>query len=87
MKYSDKALWEAIGFILPSIKTAREMGKNFNLPTMLNTAAIQVFLELETVDFKLSYEKLVAAHVVRVALTELTDSGVMLFGDCDDIFK
>ena len=87
MKYSSKALWTAIEILIPSVEVARTKGKTFSLPEMLKTAAVEAFIESETTEFKINYSKLVAANVVRVAIKELCDHGMMVFGECDEIFK
>lgn len=86
MKYSQKATWQAIFILLPAVKYAKEQGIAFNLPTMLEKAAVCTFIDADSLEFKLSFEKNVAAYVVRLALAELSNTGSIKFEDCDELF-
>jgi hypothetical protein len=83
MKYSQSLVWKACDDILPSIAKARKT-IHFNLPKILEMAAVECFLMQDDVDFRLSKDLTWAAYIVRVALKELNTQGKMTFGDVEE---
>jgi hypothetical protein len=83
MKITQECLWAAIGQILPKMGEARKVGGSFNLPSSLNSAAIELFIIENEPSFRTNYESLCAAYWIRLALVELRDKGFMSFGSQD----
>lgn len=77
MKYSEKLVWEAVYTFLPSIRIARNQGSHFNLPTMINLAAVRAFVS----DVDPYSEKYLYAEILRKSIKEMDNIGYMTFGD------
>jgi hypothetical protein len=86
MKYSQNLTWAAIGLIQPKVLEAKESGVSLNIVAMLKSAAVECFLHSEEVEFKTSFPKTVAAHVIRTALLELDTVGFIVFGKEDKLW-
>jgi len=86
MKFTQNLAWQAIGVLQPNVLKAKELGVATNLVAMLNSAAIDCFLQSETIEFKTSFPKVAAAHVIRTALAELNAAGELEFGEEDKLW-
>jgi hypothetical protein len=86
MKFSQSLTWQAIGVIQPTTFKAKELGVHLNLVSTLNSAAVDCFIQSETVEFKTSFPKTAAAHVIRTALVELKEEGKLEFGEQDNLW-
>lgn len=81
MKYSEESVWNAVGEIVPGFVFAKEQGVHMNLPTCLNSAAVRCFLMYDSFEFKSSFRKMIAADVIKQALLELNNNGLIVFGE------
>jgi hypothetical protein len=86
MKFSQNLTWQAIGVIQPTVLRAKELGAHLNLVAMLRAVAVDCFLQSETNEFKTSFPKTAAAHVIRTALEELNSVGQINFGEEDNLW-
>lgn len=79
MVYNEQLVWKAVETILPKIGEARRNGVDFNLPSMLRTAAVEAFM---TYNRLLAHDMIWhdACHIIRQQLTELETVGWMTFG-------
>lgn len=81
MIYSEKLVWEAVYHFIPSLKVARNHGVAFNLPSSIDSAALQAFIS----DYAPYTESYLYAEVLRVTIKEIEMVGWMTFGDQDDL--
>lgn len=79
MKYSLNCVDKALNKIIPGCTDFPGVGRT----TLLEMAAKQCFLYPEK--FKTNFYGLLAEHIVRTALIELTTLGYMEFGDVDEL--
>lgn len=80
MKWTENFVWEQVGKILPGLKQAKDNNVNMNLPRCIESCAYWAWLHAEDIDFKLDFEKQVAAYIIRVAGLELEEKGFYEFG-------
>jgi len=85
MKYTQDLVWSSIFELCPHFKVMKDIGLHPNLPSALRDTAVQCFLKKEGEEFKTNWNKVKAQHVVFVALTELTESAFMTFGNEESI--
>jgi len=46
--YTEENVWSAVGFALPSIKKAHDLGINFNLASIIDDALLEVLFKIRT---------------------------------------
>lgn len=75
MIYTKSLVWRAIYTVLPSYEIVVKDGLNLNLSSSLKDAAIECFT------YKLEHTRYIG--LIRIALRELCEDGLIEFGDRD----
>lgn len=86
MKWTEELVWKAIYQVLP-IEKAKEEGVKFNLPSTLNSAAVEFFIGEGTLNKEYTLDYAFASHIVREALKELNTVGYMEFGKVNKFWQ
>ena len=83
MQFSEKLVWESVYAFMPNLRTARMQGVDFNLPSVLKSAAVEAFMRYDTINP--SSDEYLYACIIRRTLKELQDPGWMTFGHINNI--
>ena len=82
MKYSMKSLDYALDYLLPEIKTAKNLGITFNRPTLIDMVAKKYFSEQFNEDRR-DYKESMCYFVCHEACADLLRDGCFNFGTMD----